>query len=97
VGKLRNIFSFIKFSHTIFALPFALASMLIASQGIPPLRIFLLILAFLLFPGRANQLEIHSSQPQIAMPRSLATTPQRHHPTLRPTANHQRMEGEATY
>ncbi len=42
---VKHIFSLIKFSHTIFALPFALASMLVASNGFPPLRTVLLILA----------------------------------------------------
>ncbi|MBI2067659.1 MAG: UbiA family prenyltransferase [Deltaproteobacteria bacterium] len=41
---LINIFSLIKFSHTIFALPFALSSMLVAASGIPPLRTILFII-----------------------------------------------------
>jgi 4-hydroxybenzoate polyprenyltransferase len=44
---LRQWAGFVKFSHTVFALPFALASMAIAardSQGWPGFRIFLLIL-----------------------------------------------------
>src|SRR5215470_12631098 len=48
LGILRKWGEFIKFSHTIFALPFALASMAIAARdrhGWPGLRIFLLILA----------------------------------------------------
>lgn len=43
--RLANILEFIKFSHTIFALPFALISMLVAAHGLPSLRITLLILA----------------------------------------------------
>ncbi|MBX3747607.1 MAG: putative 4-hydroxybenzoate polyprenyltransferase [Verrucomicrobiae bacterium] len=48
---LRDIqkwFSFVKFSHTVFALPFALAAMAVAARdnrGWPGLRLFLLILA----------------------------------------------------
>ena len=45
---LRQWAGFVKFSHTVFAMPFALASMAIAArenQGWPGLRIFLLILA----------------------------------------------------
>ncbi|MBI4374137.1 MAG: UbiA family prenyltransferase [Deltaproteobacteria bacterium] len=45
MGRLKNTLSLIKFSHTLFALPFALASMLVAANGLPPLRLFLLILA----------------------------------------------------
>ncbi len=41
--KIRDTFELIRFSHTIFALPFALASMLLAANGLPSLRIFLLI------------------------------------------------------
>ncbi|PQV62571.1 4-hydroxybenzoate polyprenyltransferase [Abditibacterium utsteinense] len=41
----RNYLELVKFSHTIFALPFALASMLIAAHGFPALRIFGWILA----------------------------------------------------
>ena len=45
---LRKYLSFVRFSHTVFALPFALASMVVASQstgGWPGWRIALLILA----------------------------------------------------
>jgi 4-hydroxybenzoate polyprenyltransferase len=42
--RIANILEFIKFSHTVFALPFALISMLVASHGLPGLRTFLLIL-----------------------------------------------------
>lgn len=48
LGILRKWGEFVKFSHTVFALPFALASMAIASRenkGWPGWRIFLLILA----------------------------------------------------
>ncbi|MBI1908814.1 MAG: UbiA family prenyltransferase [Deltaproteobacteria bacterium] len=41
--KLKNYFSLIKFSHSLFALPFALSSMLVAAHGFPPLRTFFLI------------------------------------------------------
>lgn len=44
MGQLKNTLSLIKFSHTVFALPFALASMLIAARGLPSLRVFLLII-----------------------------------------------------
>lgn len=41
--KVLQIAEMVKFSHSVFALPFALASMLIASQGLPPARLVLLI------------------------------------------------------
>lgn len=44
---LQKLASFVKFSHTVFALPFALASMVVAARetrGWPGLRIFVLIL-----------------------------------------------------
>jgi 4-hydroxybenzoate polyprenyltransferase len=52
VGDVKQYFEFVKFSHTIFALPFAMASMALAAsiaphgnRGWPGWRIFLLILA----------------------------------------------------
>jgi 4-hydroxybenzoate polyprenyltransferase len=42
--KLRHYLSLVRFSHTLFALPFALAAMLWAAGGSPPLRVWLLIL-----------------------------------------------------
>lgn len=42
---LKHYLSLVRFSHTLFALPFALASMLWAAGGMPSPRIFLLILA----------------------------------------------------
>jgi len=42
--SLRDYLELVKFGHTIFALPFALASMLIAANGLPPISIVLWIL-----------------------------------------------------
>jgi 4-hydroxybenzoate polyprenyltransferase len=42
--KIQHYLELVKFSHTIFALPFALASMLVAAQGFPQWRIFVWIL-----------------------------------------------------
>ena len=39
----RNYLELVKFSHTIFALPFALAAMLVAAHGLPDARIFVWI------------------------------------------------------
>lgn len=46
-GLIQRLAGFIKFSHTVFALPFALASMLVAARdhrGWPGFRVFLLVL-----------------------------------------------------
>lgn len=42
--KIRLTFELVRFSHTIFALPFALASMLVAASGLPDIRTVVLIL-----------------------------------------------------
>ncbi|HVF84913.1 MAG TPA: UbiA-like polyprenyltransferase, partial [Abditibacteriaceae bacterium] len=39
-SRLRDLLKLVKFSHTIFALPFALASMLVAQNGFPAWRVF---------------------------------------------------------
>ena len=44
MASLKHYFSLVRFSHTLFALPFALAAMLWAADGLPSWRIFLLIL-----------------------------------------------------
>jgi 4-hydroxybenzoate polyprenyltransferase len=46
---IRNFLKLIRFSHTVFALPFAAGSMVVASNGFPPWRIALLILACMVF------------------------------------------------
>ena len=43
-ATLKNYLELVKFSHTIFALPFALAAMLVAAQGFPNFRVFAWIL-----------------------------------------------------
>ena len=48
MGMIRRYFDFVRFEHTVFALPFALVAMMVAAQadrGWPGWRIFLLILA----------------------------------------------------
>ncbi|MGH8598316.1 MAG: UbiA-like polyprenyltransferase [Gammaproteobacteria bacterium] len=42
---MRKYLEFVRFEHTVFALPFALASMIVAARGWPGWRTFLLILA----------------------------------------------------
>jgi 4-hydroxybenzoate polyprenyltransferase len=45
ITNLRRVLEMIRFSHTLFALPVALTSMLVAARGFPGLSRFLLILA----------------------------------------------------
>lgn len=47
--KLRMYMEMVRFSHTLFAMPFALASMLWAADGLPSLKTFLLIILAMVF------------------------------------------------
>lgn len=51
--RVFNFLHFIRFSHTVFALPFALGSMLAAAGGLPPPTVFLGILAAMVFARTA--------------------------------------------
>jgi len=44
LGKTKLYLELVRFSHTLFALPFALASMLVAASGLPSWRVFVVIL-----------------------------------------------------
>ena len=50
---LARTLQFIRFSHTVFALPFALGSMLVAAHGLPSWRIVALILLAMVFARTA--------------------------------------------
>lgn len=50
---ISRVLAFIRFSHTIFALPFALGSMLVAAQPWPSLRVFVLIVLAMVFARTA--------------------------------------------
>lgn len=45
IAKISHTLELIKFSHSIFALPFALSAMIVAARGWPSSKIFLLIVA----------------------------------------------------
>lgn len=47
--SLRHYLSLVRFSHTLFAMPFALAAMFWASQGWPSVRVFALIVLCMVF------------------------------------------------
>jgi 4-hydroxybenzoate polyprenyltransferase len=79
---IRRFLSFIRFSHTIFALPFALGSMFVAAQGIPPMRVFALIVLAMVFARTAamtfNRLmdwEIDKRNPRTAGRHQLVSKP----------------------
>jgi 4-hydroxybenzoate polyprenyltransferase len=50
---ISRFLSFIRFSHTIFALPFALGSMFVAAHGLPSFRIFALVVLAMVFARTA--------------------------------------------
>jgi 4-hydroxybenzoate polyprenyltransferase len=50
---IGRFLSFIRFSHTIFALPFALGSMFVAAHGLPSFRVFALIVLAMVFARTA--------------------------------------------
>ncbi len=52
-GPVQRALTFIRFSHTVFALPFALGSMLVAAGGLPGWRLFGLILLAMIFARTA--------------------------------------------
>jgi len=55
-GPVRRFFRLIRFSHTIFALPFALGALVVAANGLPSLRTFLLIVFCMVFARTAAML-----------------------------------------
>ena len=52
-GRIARVLSFVRFSHTIFALPFALGSMLVAAEGMPAARTVGLIVLAMVFARTA--------------------------------------------
>ena len=55
-GPTARFFRLIRFSHTIFALPFALAALIVGANGWPSLRIFLLVIVCMVFARTAAML-----------------------------------------
>lgn len=53
VGPLARVLTFIRFSHTIFALPFALGATFVAARGWPPLRLLGLVIVEMVFARTA--------------------------------------------
>ena len=50
---ISRFLSFIRFSHTIFALPFALGSMFVAAHGLPSFRVFAMVVLAMVFARTA--------------------------------------------
>src|SRR5437667_1401367 len=55
-GPVSRFLRLIRFSHTIFALPFALGALIVAADGWPSLRIILLVIACMVFARTAAML-----------------------------------------
>lgn len=55
-GPVSRFLRLIRFSHTIFALPFALGALVVAANGLPPLRTFLLVVVCMVFARTAAML-----------------------------------------
>jgi 4-hydroxybenzoate polyprenyltransferase len=55
-GPVARFLRLIRFSHTIFALPFALGALVVAANGWPSLRIFLLVVLCMVFARTAAML-----------------------------------------
>src|SRR4026208_1969396 len=55
-GPISRFLRLIRFSHTIFALPFALGALIVAANGWPSLRVLLLVIVRMVFARTAAML-----------------------------------------
>jgi len=55
-GPVSRFFRLIRFSHTIFALPFALGALIVAAHGLPSIRTLLLVVICMVFARTAAML-----------------------------------------
>src|SRR5438105_4856510 len=55
-GRVSRFLRLIRFSHTIFALPFALGALIVAANGWPSLRVFVLVVVCMVFARTAAML-----------------------------------------
>src|SRR5437762_11490438 len=55
-GALSRFLRLIRFSHTVFALPFALGALIVAANGWPSLRILILVVVCMVFARTAAML-----------------------------------------
>lgn len=82
IDPIRRTLAFVRFSHTIFAMPFALGAMLVAANGVPSLRLSVLVILAMVFARTAAMLfnrladwEIDQRNPRTADRRRLVTRP----------------------
>src|SRR4029077_19302503 len=78
-GPIGRFLRLIRFSHTIFALPFALAALIVAANGWPSPRIFLLVIVCMVFArtaallfNRLRGLSLYQRNPRTASRHLLA-------------------------
>src|SRR5207247_6177563 len=55
-GSLARFFHLSRFSHTVFALPFALGALVVSANGWPSLRVLLLVILCMVFARTAAML-----------------------------------------
>src|SRR5213083_2146007 len=55
-GAVSRFLQLIRFSHTIFALPFALGALIVAADGWPSLRVLVLVVVCMVFARTAAML-----------------------------------------
>ncbi|MDD5198271.1 MAG: putative 4-hydroxybenzoate polyprenyltransferase [Terrimicrobiaceae bacterium] len=53
LAQTARLLQFVRFSHTVFAMPFALGAMVVAANGLPPARTILLIVLAMVFARTA--------------------------------------------
>ena len=82
MNRIARVLTFIRFSHTIFALPFALGAAFVAARGLPTLRLLGLVILEMIFARTAamtfNRLadwEIDKRNPRTAARHQLVTRP----------------------
>ena len=80
-SSVARFLELIRFSHTVFALPFALGALLVATNGRPSARLFLLVLLCMIFARTAAMLfnrivdwSLDQRNPRTAARHTLAAT-----------------------
>jgi 4-hydroxybenzoate polyprenyltransferase len=81
-GPIVRFLRLIRFSHTVFALPFALGALVVAANGLPPLRTFLMVIICMVFARTAAMLfnrlvdwSLDQRNPRTASRHSLVSKP----------------------
>src|SRR5438093_13626482 len=81
-GPVSRFLQLIRFSHTIFSLPFALGALIVAADGLPSVGTFLLVMLWMVFARTAAMLfnrlggfSLDRRNPRKASPPRLVSTP----------------------